>query len=182
MNRYEAIQAIMECITDELVVCTLGHPSQELCAIKDRPENFYMLGSMGLASYIGLGLAMCTDRKVVVIDGDGAVLMNLGTLATIGAIWPRDYLLIIIDNKVYGSTGNQPTFSSRIQLGVLARACRIPTQVRKDAKGVKQAVRFLLSLKTGPKVLIIKTDTEYAGTNPVPLDPVTMKDRFKEAI
>ncbi|MCZ6743571.1 MAG: thiamine pyrophosphate-dependent enzyme, partial [Alphaproteobacteria bacterium] len=68
----------MEAITDELVVCNIGHPAQELFVIRDRPENFYMLGSMGLASSIGLGLAMSQDKKVVVLEGDGAVAMNMG--------------------------------------------------------------------------------------------------------
>ena len=71
MRRYEAIQQIMEVVTNEIVVCNLGHPCQELYAIKDRPKNFYMLGSMGMASSIGLGLALATEQKVVVIDGDG---------------------------------------------------------------------------------------------------------------
>ena len=89
----------MEAITDELVVCNIGHPAQELFVIRDRPENFYMLGSMGLASSIGLGLAMSQDKKVVVLEGDGAVAMNMGSLATIGLVRPANYVLIIIDNE-----------------------------------------------------------------------------------
>ena len=93
-----------------LLISNIGFPSRELFAAKDRTENFYMLGSMGLASSIGLGLALARpERKVIVLDGDGSVLMNLGTLATIAHHAPENYLLVILDNCCYGSTGSQPT-------------------------------------------------------------------------
>jgi len=89
MRRYEALQEIMKAITDEPVVCNLGHPAQELFAVRDRPQNFYMLGSMGLASSIAHGLALCRSGKVVAIDGDASVTMNLGGFATIGHTRPK---------------------------------------------------------------------------------------------
>ena len=92
------------------LISNIGFPSRELFSVKDRPENFYMLGSMGLASSIGLGLALARpERRVMVLDGDGSVLMNLGTLATIAHHAPENYLLVILDNCCYGSTGSQPT-------------------------------------------------------------------------
>ena len=110
MKRIDAISAVAEAAGDALIVCNIGFPSRELYAVGDRPENFYMLGSMGLASSIGLGLAMAQpDKRVIVLDGDGAVLMNLGTLATIANYAPKNYLLVILDNCCYGSTGSQPT-------------------------------------------------------------------------
>ena len=90
MRRYEAIKKIISQLTDEIVVCNIGHPSQELYQIKDRPQNFYMLGSMGLASSIGLGIALSQPRKVIVIEGEGSVLMNLGGLTTIGINQPKN--------------------------------------------------------------------------------------------
>ena len=78
MARREAIRDIMRDIEDELIVCNIGFPSRELYDIKDRNENFYMIGSMGLASSIGLGLALARpDKDIVVIDGDGSLLMNM---------------------------------------------------------------------------------------------------------
>ncbi|MEE3490050.1 MAG: thiamine pyrophosphate-dependent enzyme, partial [Methanobrevibacter sp.] len=86
MARYDAIKDIMEDIEDELIICNIGFPSRELYEINDRPENFYMIGSMGLASSIGLGLALAKPHKhVVVIDGDGSLLMNMGSLVTVFA-------------------------------------------------------------------------------------------------
>ena len=83
MIRYELLKELLPVISDHLVVCNIGAPSQELFNLDDQPSNFYMLGSMGLASSIGLGLALSQPRPVIVIDGDGSVLTNLATLATI---------------------------------------------------------------------------------------------------
>ena len=83
MERIDIIKKISEELTNELVVCNIGFPSRELHHVKDSSTHFYMLGSMGLASSIGLGLAMSSNRKVVVFDGDGSVLMNFGSLVTI---------------------------------------------------------------------------------------------------
>ena len=112
MLRIEAIALAAEAAAAQkaLLICNIGFPSRELFSVKDRPENFYMLGSMGLASSIGLGLALARpERKVMVLDGDGSVLMNLGTLATIAHHAPENYQLVILDNCCYGSTGSQPT-------------------------------------------------------------------------
>ncbi|MBS7288417.1 MAG: sulfopyruvate decarboxylase subunit beta, partial [Candidatus Freyarchaeota archaeon] len=79
MKRIEAIRCVVEELDGELVVCNIGYPSRELYSVRDRDENFYMLGSMGLASSIGLGLALSTRKRVVVFDGDGSLLMNLGS-------------------------------------------------------------------------------------------------------
>src|SRR5207253_10041868 len=90
-SRSRAIGAVLELLTDELVVVCNGFPSREAFALRDRPENFYMIGSMGSAPAIGLGLALAVPgRRVVVFDGDGNVLMALGTLATVGTVKPRN--------------------------------------------------------------------------------------------
>ncbi len=112
MKRIEAIALAARAAEAQnaLLVCNIGFPSRELFAVRNRPGNFYMLGSMGLASSIGLGLALARpNRKVIVLDGDGSVLMNLGTLATIAHHAYRNFLLVILDNCCYGSTGSQPT-------------------------------------------------------------------------
>jgi len=80
MKRIDILNEVSKC--DGLIVCNIGFPSRELYFLNDRPENFYMLGSMGLASSIGLGLAMSREEMVFVVDGDGSILMNLGTLST----------------------------------------------------------------------------------------------------
>ena len=97
-RRYELLQDIAPLFTSEFVICNLGFPTQELYSIRDSERFFYMLGSMGLSSSIGLGLSMEIPDTVVSIDGDGSVLMNLGTLSTIARCAPANFILLIVDN------------------------------------------------------------------------------------
>ncbi len=185
MRRFEAIQRIIEAVTDEIVVCNIGHPSQELFAIKDRPENFYMLGSMGLASSIGLGLAMSIERKVIVIDGDGSVLMNLGSLATISVNRTRNYILTIIDNGAYGSTGFQDTFTSDgIGLEKIAKACNIKkTILITEDSEITKVMGKILGSNNGPYCVVIKTVKGMPeNISIIPYDSITIRDRFMKSI
>ncbi|MDK2893064.1 sulfopyruvate decarboxylase subunit beta [Methanohalophilus sp.] len=112
MKRIDVIREVADKArdSDALLIANIGIPCKELYSVSDMPNNFYMLGSMGLASSIGLGLALSRpERNVITIDGDGSILMNMGTLATIASQAPQNYLLVIVDNGAYGSTGNQPT-------------------------------------------------------------------------
>ena len=109
MIRSDILKELVPTLRDELVVCNIGLPSQELHMLDDQPTNFYMLGTMGLASSIGLGLALCQKANVITIDGDGSILTNLGTLPTIANNPAPNFTLLIIDNGSYGSTGDQPT-------------------------------------------------------------------------
>ena len=111
LTRYDIIKIIAPYLDGHVVVSNLGWPSKELFAIKHQPSNFYMLGSMGMATPIGLGLALASSKEIVVIDGDGSLLMNPGTLATAASAAPRNLTIIAIDNGAYGSTGNQPTLA-----------------------------------------------------------------------
>jgi sulfopyruvate decarboxylase subunit beta len=175
----------MELVRDEIVVCNLGHPSQELFMIKDRPRNFYMLGSMGLASSIGMGLALSSTEKVIVIEGDGAILMNLGSLATIGVNQPKNYILIIIDNESYGSTGFQETFTARgVELAAIAMACNISnTRVVKEYDEVKEAVQKALTSDNGPFCILVKTERgKPDNLSIIPFDSIYLRDRFMEEI
>jgi sulfopyruvate decarboxylase subunit beta len=112
LTRYDIIKLIAPYLDGKVVVSNLGWPSKELYAIKHQPSNFYMLGSMGMVTPIGLGIALSSKKEVVVIDGDGSLLMNPGTLATAAFASPRNLTIIAIDNGAYGSTGNQPTLAA----------------------------------------------------------------------
>ena len=96
MRRYELIEALIPELNEALVLCNIGIPSQEMFSISDRENQFYMLGSMGLCSSIGLGLSLATKKTVVALEGDGSVLMNLGSLATIANRAPRNFILLVI--------------------------------------------------------------------------------------
>jgi sulfopyruvate decarboxylase beta subunit len=112
LTRYDIIKLIAPYLEGKVVVSNLGWPSKELFAIRHQPSNFYMLGSMGMATPIGLGMALTSSQEIVVIDGDGSLLMNPGTLATAASVAPRRLTIIGIDNGAYGSTGNQPTLAA----------------------------------------------------------------------
>lgn len=117
MQRKDAIESIMNNIKDEFIICNIGFPARELYDIADRNENFYMIGSMGLASSIGLGLALAKpDKKIVIIDGDGSFLMNLGSIITTYVQNPKNLTWIVINNQVYGSTGNQDTYTKYVNI------------------------------------------------------------------
>ena len=122
MMRSEAIRIITETLTDEdLVFATTGKPSRELFAIRDRPGNFYMQGSMGHIGSLALGTALSVpSRRVVVLDGDGAFLMHLGTLSTIGHYHPPNFFHLLLDNESYETTGNQDTTSATTDFSRIA--------------------------------------------------------------
>src|SRR5262249_53408574 len=123
----EALSELVPHLRDELCVHSNGYISRGGCAARDRAECFYMMGSMGLAASIGLGLALAQPaRRVLVLDGDGNVLMNPGALASIAAAAPPNLLHVCFDNGAHASTGGQATVSDRVRLEELARAagCR----------------------------------------------------------
>lgn len=182
MIRSELLRELAPVIADHLVVCNIGLPSQEMHMIDDRETNFYMLGTMGLASSIGLGLALVQDKKVVVIDGDGSVLTNLGTLPTIANNVADNYVLLIVDNGSYGSTGDQPTYAGmKTSLTEVARACGCENVVECSGADTPAAVEAALA---GDKMTIIVSKVE-SGNVKVPVitrDPVSIRDRFMDAV
>lgn len=183
MRRYEATREILNAIGDELVVCNIGHPSQEIFQLKDRPENFYMFGSMGLSSSIGLGVAMAQDRKVVALDGDGSVTMNLGTLATIGLVRPKNFMLIIIDNKAYGSTGFQRSFTAdNLRLEEVATASGVENVVVITEQDEIESTIAKLLKADGPHVVVVKCEPGMPdGIGVIPIDGMEVRNRFMDA-
>jgi sulfopyruvate decarboxylase subunit beta len=182
MIRSEILRDIAPVIRDHLVVCNIGLPSQELHLIDDQPSNFYMLGTMGLSSSIGLGLALAQDKKVVSIDGDGSVLTNFGTLPTIANNVADNYILLIIDNGSYGSTGDQPTYAGKkTSLTAVARACGCENVIECKAEDTRQVLQAALE---GNKMTIIVAKCE-SGNIKVPvitMDPVEIRSRFMQAV
>ncbi len=182
MIRSEILRDIAPVIRDELVVCNIGLPSQELHMIDDQPTNFYMLGTMGLSSSIGFGLALAQDKKVIAIDGDGSVLTNFGTLPTIANNQADNYILLIIDNGSYGSTGDQPTYAGRkTSLTAVAKACGCDNVIECRAEETKQVMQDALA---SDKMTIIVSKCE-SGNIKVPvitMDPVVIRHRFMEEV
>ncbi len=182
MIRSEILKEIAPILRDQLVVCNIGIPSQELHAIDDQPTNFYMLGTMGLASSIGFGLALAQDKLVISIDGDGSVLTNLGTLPTIGNNMPSNYILMIIDNGSYGSTGDQPTYAGmRTDLAAMARAAGCQNVVEVQDVDTGKALQDVIDSGKGT-VMVVKCESGNAKMPVITMDPVVIKDRFMKAV
>ena len=182
MIRSDVLKTLIPVISDQLVVCNIGLPSQELHLLDDQPTNFYMLGTMGLASSIGLGVALAQKEKVIAIDGDGSVLTNFGTLPTIANNVADNFILLIIDNGSYGSTGDQPTYAGKkTSLTAVAKACGCETVIECAAEDCADVMKDALA---SDKMTIIVCKCE-SGNIPVPVitkDPVVIRDRFMTEI
>jgi phosphonopyruvate decarboxylase len=124
MSRTDALRTIVDARDEsEILVATTGYTGRELYALSDDPWNIYMVGSMGSAGAFGLGLALQQpDRRVTVIEGDGAVLMRMGNLATIGAYAPPSFMHVVLDNEAHDSTGGQATVSRGVSFAAVAKA------------------------------------------------------------
>lgn len=182
MKRYDAIKKIVESLNNELVVCNLGAPSRELFNIKDRDKNFYMLGSMGLASSIAFGIAISKPaNKVWCIDGDGSLLMNLGSLCTIANNHPENLTLIVIDNGSYGSTGDQKTYTSKkTMLETIAEGAGFESiTVIGNEEDIPPTLK---DLGAGCHLIKIKVLPGNAQVENIQLNPEDIKKRFMESI
>lgn len=178
ITRYEAIKTLASVAGDEIIVSNLGIPSKELYEIKDRRLNFYMTGSMGLVSSIGLGLALSQERHVYVIDGDGSILMNPNTLASIGAYSIKNLTVLAIDNAACGSTGNQMTCTnSQIDLELLAKANGISDTQKVNTCG---ELKDALMRRTAFIHVIVKPFN--AMCKEIPLSTKEIRERFMNAV
>lgn len=182
MIRSEILKEIAPILRDQLVVCNIGIPSQELHAIDDQPTNFYMLGTMGLSSSIGLGLALAQPKPVISIDGDGSVLTNLGTLPTIANNVADNFILLLIDNGSYGSTGDQPTYAGRkTKLENVATACGCENVVTCRAEDTGKELQAALDSKK-MTIIVVKCESGNAKNPVITMDPVVIRDRFMKAV
>jgi sulfopyruvate decarboxylase subunit beta len=183
ISRAQAMAALLELLTDQPVVVCNGFPSREAQKIADRPTHFYMIGSMGNASAIALGVALAKLNKyVIAFDGDGNVLMGMGTLATVGALKPKNFIHVVFDNEVYGTTGNQPTISNVVPLEKVAKAAGYVNAVRVlDREDLVYEFKDLLK-KDGPSMLLVKVNEFQEEADRILLDPPDITSRFMKAI
>lgn len=183
IRRSDAIAAVLARVDDALVVTANGWISREACALHDRHENFYMLGSMGLASSIGLGLALTNpERRVIVLDGDGNLLMALGALAMIAEQHPPNFVHVVLDNEIYGSTGGQRSLSRDVELDAVARAAGY-AHVRRVEGVLDTDVIEEMMAAHGPVFLLIKIAPLADGDAPrVPYQPEQIAERFRKAV
>ena len=182
IRRRAAVARLMQARGDALVVTGLGSPTYDVHAAGDRADNFYLWGAMGGAALVGLGLAQAQpDRRVMVITGDGEMLMALGALATIAVARPRNLDLIVLDNGHYGETGMQQSHTGRgIDLAALAAASGWAEAgtVASEA-GLDALVQRLASPSEGPRFHALKVRAEALPRSMPVRDVVFLKNRFR---
>jgi len=184
LDRRKAVAEILENRGNALVVAGLGAPCWDIAACDQSPLNFYTWGGMGGAAMIGLGLALAQPRRrVLVITGDGEMLMGLGSLATIGVQQPRNLAVIVMDNERYGETGMQLTHTRLgVELAGVAKASgfRASGTLYTAAQLKTWIPRFYR--QSGPVFAAIKVTTRPAPMVLPLRDGATLKTRFREAL
>jgi thiamine pyrophosphate-dependent acetolactate synthase large subunit-like protein len=183
MKRREAVEAITRCFKKGYIIACNGFISRDLFNLKDRPQNFYVLGSMGLPPAIGLGVALAKpDKRVIVITGDGNQLMSLGTLATIGKMSPKNFIEVVLDNECYETTGGQETSSSSTKFHELARSSGFRHSEYVDSLDRLVTVLSKSLHAEGPVFVHVKIDKEKTRPPRAQIDPCKTKDRFMKAL
>lgn len=179
--RAEAIEVIMANVGDkDIVLSQIGYPSKEVYNANDRAENFYMLGSLGSATEVGIGLADAVkDRHVYIVDGDGSFFFNPNQLVDLATLAPANLTVLCLDNGSYGSTGNQPTLSSAgINLSAWVQALGI-----ENSKITDQPEAFAEAIKEKPAFVhyLIKAGNRKSGDE-IPMKAVDIKERFMKQV
>jgi sulfopyruvate decarboxylase beta subunit len=179
LTRYDIIRLIAPFLAGKAVVSNLGWPSKELYALRHQPSNFYMLGSMGMVTPIGLGIALSSKKEVIVIDGDGSLLMNPGTLATAAFAAPANLTVIAIDNGAYGSTGNQPTLANTcVDLAQIARGFGFRNTVK--VAGEKELVEAMKEKRKGPAFIHVLAVPGNKDVPNIPVHHLEIKKQVQE--
>jgi thiamine pyrophosphate-dependent acetolactate synthase large subunit-like protein len=173
MRRREVVKKLLEQRGELLVIAGLGSTAWDITAAGDSPLNFPMWGAMGQAAMMGLGLAVAQPkRRVLVITGDGEMLMGLGSLASIGVQQPRNLGIVVLDNESYGETGMQATHTaSGVDLCAVARAC-----------GLNVCSHEAIHRQPGPGFAVAKVAAEKLPLVLPPREGALLKARFRRAL
>ena len=180
MIRKAAISTVVKKIGNHPIISANGFISRDLFEVCDKSSNFYMIGSMGLASSIGLGVALKNPRKsVFIFDGDGNVLMNLGSLTTIASQKPKNLIHVVFDNSVHESTGGQPTNSNFVNIEKIAKVCNYNhTFTVRTENNFLKILHKIKKLK-GPIMIVVKIQQSGGEKSKrVKILPIKIKERF----
>ena len=184
LDRRKVVTALLADRGDLLVVAGLGAPAWDATAAGDHPLTFPLWGGMGGAASIGLGLALAQPkRRVLVLTGDGEMLMGLGSLATIGVQRPRNLSVVVLDNEHYGETGMQPSHTRfGIDLAGVAKACGFVSASKVTTLAAVVRLRDEIHKAGGPLFAQIKISPDKLPLVLPPRDGTELKNRFREAL
>ncbi|MET4205746.1 thiamine pyrophosphate-dependent enzyme [Bradyrhizobium sp. LA2.1] len=184
MNRFDVTSRLIAKLKhEEAVIGGIGNTNFDLWAAGHRPQNFYMLGSMGLAFPIALGVALAQpDRPVFALEGDGSLLMQLGALATIAALKPKNLIMIVMDNGIYQITGAQPTPAAGVaDIVAIATGSGLANSVwAADEEDFERLVDEALSASE-PSLIAVRID-DKPGVGTTRRDPVQIRERFMHGL
>jgi len=188
MTRHKAISEIINQIESEYIISNIGHPSRELHWLKDRERNFYLTSCLGHSYTLALGLALSTEdinQKIICFEGDGGLLMNAGSLSILAHKKPKNLIVILLDNGVWGSTGNTETYAlNDVNLSGVAQAYGFPeSNIKIISKEEQLAENMRNALKSdGPFLFHVIITDEYENVPILPLSVVEIKERFMKSI
>lgn len=184
LRRRSVVKALLRDRGNLLVIAGLGAPAWDITAAGDCAENLPLWGGMGSAAMIGLGLALAQPaRRVLVITGDGEMLMAMGALATIAVQRPPNLSVVVLDNEHYGETGMQPTHTGRgVDLAGIAAAAGFPRTVSARAAADIAALREAVHAGRGPLFAVVKIDAETLPLVLPPREGALLQARMREAI
>ena len=184
LERRAVVRALLADRGDLLVVAGLGAPAWDATDAGDHPLTFPLWGGMGGATAIGLGLALAQpDRRVLVLTGDGELLMGMGSLATVGVQRPRNLAVFVLDNEHYGETGMQPSHTAfGVDLAAAAKACGFASSLMITKMDQVASLRADLHRAEGPLFAQIKIAADKLPLVLPPRDGTHLKNRFREAL
>ncbi len=184
LHRRQVVKKILEKRGELLVVAGLGSTAWDITAAGDSPLSFPLWGAMGQAAMIGLGLALAQPkRRVLVVTGDGEMLMGLGSLATIGVQQPDNLSVVVIDNERYGETGMQPTHTAYgVDLADIARGCGIKNSQTLKAQSEIRQLRADIHGGAGPNFAAVKVIDEKLPLVLPPHSGALLRSRFRRAL
>jgi thiamine pyrophosphate-dependent acetolactate synthase large subunit-like protein len=184
MNRFDLTRRLVAKLKDEAVIGGIGHSNFDLWASGQRPQNFYMLGSMGLAVPIAHGVAIAQpQRKVFALEGDGSLLMQLGCLSTVAARAPKNLVIVVWDNGVYAITGGQetPAALARTDFVAIARGAGIAQSHWASDEAEFEALVDRALAGDGPWLIAARIDGQPAAKQ-TPRDPILHRQRFMQGM
>jgi thiamine pyrophosphate-dependent acetolactate synthase large subunit-like protein len=184
MNRFDLTSRLIAKLNnEEAVIGGIGNTNFDLWAAGHRPQNFYMLGSMGLAFPIALGVALAQpDRRVIALEGDGSLLMQLGALSTVASLRPKNLTMIVMDNGIYQITGSQPTPAAAVAdiVAIAVGSGLAKSAWAADEEDFERLVESSLKA-TEPNLIAVRID-DKPGVGTTRRDPVQIRERFMHGL
>lgn len=173
-------QRIVDITPEAAIVSNLGVASYALAGVKDRPRNFYQWGSMGLTTSLGLGVAQSINSPVTILEGDGSLLMSLGTLATVGRYHPPNLTIVVFDNRSFATTGGQSTHSDTVDFVIAAEAAGVTATAVASVDDFERAYRNAVAADE-TRMIVADVENVEPEDRP-PFDFAHIKRRFRRSL